>query len=981
MPDEDQDSVQFSDQLFVGRERELAHLKKDLQSVIGGSGRMDMLVGEPGIGKTRLAEELVTYAEAEGFQALAGRCYEAGGVPAYWPWIKALHPLIDTSTSEQLAADLGGSAGIASMILPEIHKRLPGLKPHPSEMDDADAVRFRIFDAIAVYLCKVSERRPLLVLLDDLHWADDGSLRLLVHVARELKRSRILVLGAYRDMELQRKHPLAKTLGDLVRERLFDRHVLQGLSRTEVERYLQAATDSPFMSDLTETIHGLTSGNPLFVSQLVQHLGERQEQRIEIEGRRQWLVRRLPEGLREVVGSRLNGLSERCNETLEVACVFGTDFGVREMARVLEGTAGEIMEIMDEAVRARIIVSVSGEVDQFEFSHAVIQETLQAELSLARRVLLHAKIGEALEGRYGEEANTHAAELAVHFEAAQSITGPEKFASYALAAGRQALEASAYEVAAKHAQAGLKALKGKWEDDLQPELLYTAAQALKSMGQVSEAAKSFEQAFEAFERSGNSSRAIAAAVECERWFVARTDGRDFYERALRLAPAETEAAARINAKMGLFVGFGSSNYDEAGSLFEKALAIADKKDDIELRMFVLDSWAWLDYVFLRYADCIEKSLGALDIARRMGNRHIEAMALGSLLNFLLTAGRSEEGRRHAQSMLVIAEQLGDRACMWTARSRLAQIAFKIGDWDSARKEIDLLLSDAPEVGEMIMFALYFRLMIEYETGHLEEGRTYLERVLALMQAAPHDSSLSSLFGSLSILAAARPTGDTGLLDLVRLGANVLLSPTNPAPINQQNARTFLGHIAWLTNDLDMALEQYKALRGRQLSKGVAFLPIIYGVLARMVGKLDEAVDQLRAAKDDKTVLFKVWASHELAETLFLRNSRGDRQEAIAIWEETHDMAERFVLSPLANRIKARLKPLRKAAGAVHRHSLSRREVDVMRLVAHGKTNREIATELFISDKTVENHITSIFAKLEVGNRTEASAFAHRHDLI
>lgn len=255
---------------FVGREEELARLKRALQGAVAGTGRMEMLVGEPGIGKTRLTEELAAFAESTGVRVLNGRCYEAGGTPPYWPWIEALRPFIAESTPKELAGYLGEEAPLVAVMLSDLGRRIPGLKPYHSPMDDAESARFRLVDAVAVFLRRASGRVPLLIVLDDLHWADEGSLRLLVHLGRELKGSRIQVVGTYRDVELQRKHPLSKVLGELVRERLFEKHSLGGLTEGEVESYLARTGGGEIPRELAKTIHELSDGNPLFVSQLAR---------------------------------------------------------------------------------------------------------------------------------------------------------------------------------------------------------------------------------------------------------------------------------------------------------------------------------------------------------------------------------------------------------------------------------------------------------------------------------------------------------------------------------------------------------------------------------------------------------------------------------------------------------------------------------------------------------------------------------------
>ena len=215
---------------FVGRQRELGELQEALDGVLAGQGRVVMLMGEPGIGKTRIVQELATLADTKGAKVLWGRCYEEQGVPPFWPWVQVLRSHVREHTPEELLQDLGSGAATIAEIIAEVNEKLPDLSPLPP-MDSPEQARFRLFDAITAFLKTAAQRQPLVLILDDLHWADQPSLLLLQFITRELGAERLLLVGTYRDVELSRQHPLAETLGELTRERLFQRVLLRGLSR------------------------------------------------------------------------------------------------------------------------------------------------------------------------------------------------------------------------------------------------------------------------------------------------------------------------------------------------------------------------------------------------------------------------------------------------------------------------------------------------------------------------------------------------------------------------------------------------------------------------------------------------------------------------------------------------------------------------------------------------------------------------------
>ncbi len=221
--------------VFVGRQREMGELKACLEDALSGRGRLVTLVGEPGIGKTRTAQELATYAGLRSAQVLWGRCYEAQGAPPYWPWVQAIRSYVLEREPKELHSEMGAGAADIAEIVSDVRERLPGLQPPPAL--EPEQARFRLFDSIATFLKRAGGRQPLVVMLEDLHWADKPSLLLLEFVARELAGARLLVIGTYRDVELNRQHHLSETLGELTRERLFQRVLLRGLSQQDVERF------------------------------------------------------------------------------------------------------------------------------------------------------------------------------------------------------------------------------------------------------------------------------------------------------------------------------------------------------------------------------------------------------------------------------------------------------------------------------------------------------------------------------------------------------------------------------------------------------------------------------------------------------------------------------------------------------------------------------------------------------------------------
>ena len=283
--------------IFVGRQPEMEILTTALEGCLSGQGRMVLLGGEPGIGKTRICQELASYAGQQGVRVLWGWCYEEEGATPYWPWIQTIRSYVQQCDAGQLQSEIGPGAADIADVVPEIHGKLTDLKPPPSL--EPEAARFRLFDSITTFLKNASRSRPLMLVLDDLHWADRSSLLLLEFLARELGGSALLLIGTYRDVEVSRQHPLSRTLGNLTRERLFQRVHLAGLNREEVSRFLEIASGAIPLPGLVEALQSRTEGNPLFVSEVVRLIGGQ-----DLGDGEDWDAR-IPEGLTDAIGRRL----------------------------------------------------------------------------------------------------------------------------------------------------------------------------------------------------------------------------------------------------------------------------------------------------------------------------------------------------------------------------------------------------------------------------------------------------------------------------------------------------------------------------------------------------------------------------------------------------------------------------------------------------------------------------------------------------
>ncbi len=426
---------------LVGRDDQLAALDGVLAGARRGRGRVVLVAGEPGIGKTWLAEEAARRAAAAGMQVAWGRCHEGDGAPAFWPWAQVVRQLAGGLGPGQLAAMLGPSAGWLGPLMPELAGLIPSAGPRP--VADLAAARFRLNQAVAGLLRRLAEARPLLVVVDDLHWADVPSLSLLAFLAGELQDARLVVVGTYRDVEAVAGRPLAETLGALAREPVVERIALGGLDRAGVARLIGATIGATPTEPLVAAVYDRCGGNPFFITELLRLL--QSERRL--AGPDAAAARRdIPVGVRDVLRARLARLPAQTGTVLMVAAVAGREFDL-DLIEVVTGLEDEAaVDAAEAALVAGLVLEDDRAAGRYRFAHALVRETIYEDISRARRARLHARVVDALVAAQGPEPGP-AAEMAYHCWQAAPVIGAGRALPHLLRAGEQAVAQLAYEAA------------------------------------------------------------------------------------------------------------------------------------------------------------------------------------------------------------------------------------------------------------------------------------------------------------------------------------------------------------------------------------------------------------------------------------------------------------------------------------------------------------------------------------------------------
>jgi tetratricopeptide (TPR) repeat protein len=661
---------------FVGREAERSELRRLLDQAAKGHGALAMIGGEPGVGKTRIAEELMAEARQRGMTALIGHCYEMEGAPPYIPYVEIREAAARLFPPETLRDALGESAPEVARLMPELRRLFPDI-PSPPELPPEQERRY-LFNGMRDFLARVGRAQPLLLILDDLHWADDSTLLLLQHIAQQLQEMPVLILGTYRDVELDVARPLARTLEELLRQRLAHRIALRRLPQDSVSAMLRALSGQEPPKPLVESIYSETEGNPFFVEEVFQHLAE-EGKLFDAQGR--WRsdleVGELdvPEGVRLVIGRRLERVGEECRRVLTAAAVIGRGFSFELLEELSEADTDALLDAVDEAERAQLITAAEdgpaqtsarmGEA-RFRFAHELIRQTLVSGLSLPRRQRLHLRVAEAMERVYAQE---HAADLAHHLHQAGAAADPEKTVRYLTLAGEQALGTAAFEDALRHYEDALS-LQPAEERKARADLLYKRGSALRGLGRWEEAISDWRQALDAYEELGEAEAVGRVCIEMS-WLLAwanRTaEGVQVARRGLSTRGEEVSAdRCRLLAVAGDNLSL-SGDHDAADPMIDQALEMAEGLGDQRLLGQVLTYKTAHHLYYAQFRTVVEVGMRAVELLREAGDvwELVNVLWYPQLAFNLL--GRFDEAAEIEQELEPLASRLGHIGALLYAR--------------------------------------------------------------------------------------------------------------------------------------------------------------------------------------------------------------------------------------------------------------------------------------------------------------------------
>ena len=649
---------------YVGREAERAELIRRLDQACEGHGSLILIGGEPGVGKTRLTEEAGADAAATGAHVLVGRCYEIEGAPPYVPFVEILEQaLADASSPEAFRALLGDDAPEVAKLLPRLRRLFPDIAP-PLELPPREERHF-LFNSVRDLFARASGEQPLFLVFDDLHWADEGTLLLVEHLAEWLSRLGIVVVGTYRDTEVTPDHRLARSLEDLLRRRQAQRLTLKRLSEDGVAALLRALSGQEPPPSFVEAVHAETEGNPFFTEEVFKHLAE--EGRLYGEDgrfRSPLTIGDLdvPESLRLVLGRRLERLGENGRHALAAAAVVGRAFSYELLEALGELAPGALLDALEEAELARLIAPLSdaADEDRLLFSHELIRQTLLAGLSQPRRRRLHLLVADTLERLYATTLDDQASEIVHHLTQAGPAADRRRLLTYLTLAGRRAMRTAGYEDALRHFEQAV-AMAEVAEPAEQPELFANRAWVLRSLGRFEAALPGWEEAVQCYETLGDPEAAARMCFEASRdlWWLNRDrEAAIQAERGLAaLGDRETPQRAEMLAWTGVAAAFVSP-FERGAKMIDEGLALAGRLGDKRIVGYGLLNRALHAFPFSLHREVIDAGQQAIGLLRVEGDLWDVASLLGFMEISALELGRTRQSVEFGKEVEPLATRLG-----------------------------------------------------------------------------------------------------------------------------------------------------------------------------------------------------------------------------------------------------------------------------------------------------------------------------------
>ena len=896
---------------LVGRAVELAYLERCWREAVEGQRALVLLTGDAGIGKTRGAAELAARAHEDGAAILYGRFDEETLTP-YQPVVEMLRGWSAGAPLDSLRERLGPRAAELAILLPEFGPPpADHLTPGAITGPEADAQRYRFFDAVAALIGEIGAETPVVLVFDDLHWADRPTLQLLRHLVRAPAPRRVLFLGTYRESEISDRHPLHELIGDLRREGTLRRLELTGLAEAEVGELVAELASAPATESFVHALAGETEGNPFFIEEVVRHIRDTagaltEEVTLEEAG--------VPDGVREVTARRLRRLSEPTRAVLLVASVIGREFDYDVLTAVVTQAGDELVEALEEGVEARVLRE-AGHVGRYAFTHTLVRATLYDSISQLRRARLHGRVGEALVRLRGGDLDPHLAMLAHHFAQAAPVERPDRAIDFALAAARRADRMLAWEEAAQHYRAALRAreLSGAIDDAVRAELLLALGASEDRAGLEEEARESFQAAIRTARQLGDAVLLTRAALGVAGpWSaLSRSDpGRvSLLDEALEALPEDdSPLRARLLARMSLELYYAGEP-ELRLSLSDEAVRIARRTGDARTLASCLDARHYALWLPENVEERLEVAAELRRVAEETGDPELELQGAGWTIIDLMELGDIDGVDIQIAAVSKLADALHRPTWLWWAslfRTARVQLA---GQFDEAERlaQETLAIGQRGQAENALHYYAQAMFNIRREQGRLAEVEGAVRGFIELYPAIP------AWRGALALLLVelGRPEEARTEFEQVAQGGFAAF----PRDANWLIAITLMAEVCGALADAARAGELYTLLEpyaGRNVVVGRNATN--NGSASRLLGILAAARGQLECAErhfDDAQEMHasmgaKPWHARTqvaYAELLLARRGAGDVERATEMLADAIVVADALRMVVLAEKAR------------------------------------------------------------------------------
>ena len=893
---------------LVGREEEQERLDASLKHLLAGEGPRTVLIsGDPGIGKTALASYLSQSAHAARATVLYGRCDDELAVP-YQPFVEALGALISNGPDETLAALDPLHLAELGRLVPQVRARLTDLPP--ATQSDPESERFLLFKAVAALLTEVAQRTPLVLVLDDLHWADESTVLLLRHLVTGLSPVAILVVGTFRGSDLSASHPFAAGLAALRREEGVDRISVGGLDDRGIVALLEGMAGHSIGDDgveLAHTVRRETGGNPFFTYEVLRHLVEIDALHQRADGRWEMTAELsevgLPESVREVVAERVRRLGDEVSQILTVAAVIGRDFDLSLLARAGDWPEPAVLDALEAATERSVVAEVEGRVDRYTFTHALFQHTLYDELSGVRRSRLHRRIGELLEEDCGSEPGERIGELANHWVAAIKPSDCSKAVGFVCQAGNRALSSLAPHEAIRRFSQALALLDAEPASEATQRLdaLIGLGDAQRQTGDPAYRETLLEAAAIAM-RASDGARLVTAALVNSRGMVS-TIGEVDPERIFVLEAARTVAGeadsptlARLLASLAAEVSF-SDDRARVRPLAEEAEAMARRLDDGLTLLHVLNVTFLARCVPDAYDDIQRRSVEAIEIADRLGDPVARSWAALNSVYAHTIALDPVAAEAALDTARIHAEAVDQPYLLWHTGYLTATHVLRAGDHERAEALAGQALQLATESGQPEAFACFGAgfLCVRRHQGRMDEIADLARQVVR------DKPGLAALQGALALVLA-----ECGELDEAR--EITATARESDFFVHRYDYVWLMGATVWADvvaqiGDLRSAEILYAQLAAYEdlgVTTGTSYGGVVSAYLARLDVLLERRDSALRlfvaADRSLRSAASPFWLCHnqvEWARCLLGTNDRTERMKARSILTEALSIAREF----------------------------------------------------------------------------------------